>query len=131
LYGKLKNDPAVGGAVGGRVYVDFAPQESLAPLVLFSFLGGSDKVLTRDRRLTNAIYLIRAVAQSSTYNSVKAISDRIQELVTVPTQGVYVDGVLITTAYREQPHQRVDLENGKPYVYLGGFYRIQYQLAEA
>lgn len=129
IYGKLQNDAQIGGAVGGRVYVDLAPQEAATPLVLFSFLGGADKVLTLSRRLTNAIYLVRAVAQSSSYGSVKAIADRIDEVMTVPTQGTFVDGTIITTVYREQPHQRVDLENGKPYVYLGGFYRIRYQQA--
>lgn len=127
---KLRDDPQVGGVIGQRVYSDAAPQGAAMPMVLFAFLGGSDKTQTFLRRFTNAIYLVRAVAQSSSYAAVEPISDRIDEILNVPTQGAFVRGVLITNVLREQPHQRKDLENGVPYVYLGGFYRIRYQPQE-
>jgi hypothetical protein len=44
-------------------------------------------------------------------------------------QGDIVRDVRISTVTREQPHQRKDMENGQPVVYLGGFYRIKYQPA--
>lgn len=127
ILGVLKNDPQVGGVLGQRVYADAAPQGASMPMVLFAFLGGSDKTQTFQRRFTNAIYLVRAVAQSSSYATVEAISDRIDLILTVPNQGTFLRGVLIANVIREQPHQRKDLENGVPYVYLGGFYRIRYQ----
>lgn len=130
IYDLLSGDLQVGGAVGGRVYADAAPQNAGTPMVLFSFLGGSDKVLTFQRRLTNAIYLIRAIAQGSSYNTLEPIVDRIDTILNVPTQGTYLRGVLITNVIREQPHQRKDIEDGVPYVYLGGFYRVRYQPSE-
>ena len=127
IWRTFTNDVQLNTAVGGRIYSDQAPQGATEPLVIYAFLGGSDKIQTFRTRFTNAIYLIRAVAQDSTFTVVKAIADRMDELLTVPTQGSSIGDILISTVIREQPHQRKDMENGIPVVYLGGFYRIKYQ----
>ena len=123
----LAGDVFLSNAVGGRIYVDLAPQEAPLPIILFSFLGGADKTVTLTSKFTHSIYLIRAVGKGSSYDALEPLADRIHELLRVPTQGVLVRDVRITTVQREQPHQRKDLENGVPIVYLGGFYRIRYQ----
>lgn len=127
IYGVLSADTQLAGLVGTRIYGDLAPQQATMPFVLFSFLGGADRFVTLTARSTNAIYLIRGVAQSSSFSEVEAIGDRIDVAIRVPNQGSLVRDTLITSVVREQPHQRKDLENGVPYVYLGGFYRIRYQ----
>lgn len=129
VFQTLSADTQLVGLVGTRMYSDEAPQGATLPLVLFSFLGGADKLITlnQNSRTTNAIYLIRAVAQSSSYNTVELMADRIDAALSVPIQGSLVRDILITSVIREQPHQRKDLENGVPHVYLGGFYRIRYQ----
>lgn len=124
----MAGDLALSTAVSGRVYGDMAPQGSGMPLVLFSYLGGADKVVTFRTRVTNAIYLVRAVAGGSSYNTIEAIADRIDEVLSaLPDQGTIVRDIRISSCIREQPHQRKDMENGVPTVYLGGFYRIKYQ----
>jgi hypothetical protein len=127
LWDTFSGDLQLNTAVGGRIYANHAPQGAAMPLVIYAFLGGSDRVQTFRSRFTNAIYLIRAVTQGSTMVAIKAIADRMDELLTVPTQGVTVGDVLISTVIREQPHERADMENGVPVVYLGGFYRFRYQ----
>jgi hypothetical protein len=129
IYGILGGDLALSTAVSNRVYGDMAPQGASMPLVLFSYLGGADKVLTLRTRFTNAIYLIRAVASGSSYNTVETIADRMDLLLTtaIPDLGVVVRDIRVSSCTREQPHQRKDMENGVPTVYLGGFYRIRYQ----
>lgn len=129
IYGLLNGDLTLSTAVSSRIYGDMAPQGATMPLVLFSYLGGADKVLTLRTRFTNAIYLIRAVTGGSSYNSVEPIADRVDELLTsaIPDLGVVLRDIRVSSCTREQPHQRKDMENGVPVVYLGGFYRIRYQ----
>jgi hypothetical protein len=86
-------------------------------------------VLTLRTRFTNAIYLIRAVTGGSSFNALETIADRVDELLisALPDQGTIVRDIRVSSCTREQPHQRKDMENGVPTVYLGGFYRIKYQ----
>ena len=48
-------------------------------------------------------------------------------VTSLPDQGTIVEDIRVASCLREQPHQRKDMENGVPTVYLGGFYRIKYQ----
>lgn len=123
----LGNDSSILGKVGTRIYVDQAPQNAASPMVVFSFLGGADKVITGSARLTQCLYLVRAIAAGLSYDIVDDIADRIEAVMTVPDAGQIVRDVRITSCAREQPHQRKDAENGVPYVYMGGFYRIRFQ----
>lgn len=127
LYQVLSQDNLLSNMVGSRIYGDAAPQGVTLPLVLFSFLGGADRVQTLRSRLTNAIYLVRAVGAGSSYDAIEAMADRIDTVMFVPEQGVQQRDIRIASCSREQPHQRKDFENGIPTVYLGGFYRIRYQ----
>ena len=128
MYSLFKNNASVNALVGGRIYSEMAPQGATFPLVLFAFLGGSDKVLTFRSRFTNGIYLVRAVDRGSSYATVEPIADSIDTLLaTVPDNGIVIRDIRIASCNREQPHQRKDQENGVPTVYLGGFYRVRYQ----
>lgn len=128
LYQTFAGNATLYSSVGGRIYADVAPQGATFPLVLFAFLGGSDKVITFGARFTNAIYLIRAVGKGSSYDSIEGIADRIDALLSnVPDNGIIVRDILVSSCIREQPHQRKDNAEGIPMVYLGGFYRIRYQ----
>ncbi len=125
----LSNDSGIFGKVGTRIYADQAPQTAASPMVVFSFLGGADKLITGSARLTQSLYLIRAIAAGLSYDLVDDIADRIEAVITVPDSGHIVRDVRITSAAREQPHQRKDASEGVPYVYMGGFYRIRFQPA--
>lgn len=129
LLSVMSTDITLVTAVSSRIYGDMAPQNATLPLVLFAYLGGADKVLTFRTRFTNAIYLVRAVGAGSSYNAIEAIADRIDDVLitALPDQGIILRDIRVTSCTREQPHQRKDMENGVPTVYLGGFYRIRYQ----
>lgn len=131
LYDLFSTNLGVSTTVGGRIFVDSAPQGVDYPLVLYAFLGGADKVVTFQSRLTNAIYLIRAVGRGSSYNAIETLADQLDNLLvtSVPSNGLAIRDIRIASCTREQPHQRKDLENGVATVYLGGFYRIRYQPA--
>jgi len=130
VFGTLSTDVVVAAQTRGRIYPDEAPQGAPAPMVVYAFLGGSDKLLTFNARLTSVLYLIRAIGDGSSYDPIEAIADRIDQVLAVPNQGTIVRDVRITSCHREQPHQRKDALNGVPIVYLGGFYRIQFQPAD-
>lgn len=127
IFSTLDADATLSATVGQRIYADLAPQSTTGAMVIFSFLGGSDKTQTLGTRFTHALYLIRVVTQGSSYDAIKAAADRIDDVLVVPTSGIYLGDIRIAACNREQPHQRKDMENGVPYVYLGGFYRVRYQ----
>jgi hypothetical protein len=125
----LHSDGAIAAACGGRIYADEAPLGAASPMIVFAFLGGSDKLIAFKTRFTTALYLIRAISEGASYDTVEPIADKIDDLLinAVPNQGAVVRDVRIASCIREQPHQRKDASEGVPVVYLGGFYRITYQ----
>lgn len=130
IHNVLASDQQLFLFCGGRIYADEAPQNALTPMIIFAFLGGSDRTVTSTARLSYAIYLIRAIAESSSYDTVALAADRIEALLTVPSQGTVINSeVRVTSCQRQQPHQRKDSANGIPTVYMGGFYGITFQLA--
>ena len=129
LYQQIQGDATLLAAVGGRIYADEAPQSVRVPLVLFAFLGGSDQ-LTGNVRLSNGLWLIRAVGEGTSYASIEDIADRMDDKVTaVGFGGTFYRDIRILSSVREQPHQRKDAQFGFPTVYLGGFYRIRWSPA--
>jgi hypothetical protein len=131
MYSVLSNDLTVSTAVAGRIYGDEAPELAASPLVIFAFLGGSDRVLSLRGRLSSVLYLVRAVDENSSYDVIEPIADRIDDLLAaaIPDRGTVIRDTRIMSCYREQPHQRKDNSEGKPVVYLGGYYRIGFQPA--
>lgn len=129
LVNVLSGDSALNTAVSGRIYAEEAPQGALAPMVVFANLGSSTRVRTLRGHVLSSLYLVRAIADGSSFDAITPIADRIDALLTVSDAGTIVDGVRITKVRIDQPHQRKDSENGKPVVYLGGIYRIDYQPA--
>lgn len=126
---QLRSDPVIRTQTAGRVYADMAPQGTTGKMVVFSFLGGADKLLTSRSRLTGVLYLVRAIADGSSYDLVESVADRIEAVLVVPDEGTVVREVRLMSCFREQPHQRKDAENGVPVVYMGGFYRVRFQPA--
>jgi hypothetical protein len=125
---RLRNDRIVSDQVDDRVYSDEAPQNADVPMLIYAYLGGADKLLTSRARTSSALYLVRAIADGSSYDDVELLADRIEAVLTVlPNTGTVVRDVQIMSCAREQPHQRKDAAFGKPTVYMGGFYRVRFQ----
>lgn len=127
VWSVLSSDSTLNTAVSGRIYAEEAPQGAPAPMVIFANLGGSTRVRTFGRHVLTSLYLVRAIAEGSSFDAITPIADRIDVLMVVPDGGTVVDGVRITRVRIDQPHQRKDSSEGKPVVYLGGIYRIDYQ----
>lgn len=125
---RLYNDRIISDQIEGRVYSDEVPQGADAPMIVYAYLGGADKLLTSRARTSSALYLVRAIADGSSYLDVELLADRIEAVLTVlPNTGTIVRDVQIMSCAREQPHQRKDAAFGKPTVYMGGFYRVRFQ----
>lgn len=117
---------ALGGIGNVRIYADEAPQGAVVPMVLYAFLGGSDQ-LVGSSRLSNALYLIRAIGEGASYAAIEDIADRVDNRLTnVGAGGIFFRDIQILSCSREQPHQRKDSQFGVPTIYLGGFYRIRW-----
>ena len=129
IYDTLYADAQIQLAVGERIYVDQASQFATEPMIVFQMLGASDKALTSRRRLSTALYLVRAIRKGSTYSALETLADRIEAVLQVPDTGTIVREVNITSCNREQGFKRMDDQNGVPYVHLGGIYRVRFQSA--
>jgi len=117
---------ALGGLPYPRIYADEAPQGAAVPMVLYAFLGGSDQ-LVGSSRLSNALFLVRAVGEGTSYSTIEDIADRVDNRLTnVGAGGIFFRDIHILSAVREQPHQRKDAAFGVTTIYLGGFYRIRW-----
>lgn len=113
-------------ATEGRVYSDMAPQGSEVPAITFAWLGGADR-RQGPIRLTNSLYLIRAITTGSSFMALETLADRIDQVMTLPEGGTIIRDVLLESCLREQPHKRKDQEDGVPHVFLGGIYRIRFR----
>lgn len=130
MWGVLSGDATLTAAVGGRIYADEAPQGAASPMVIFAYLGGTTRIRTLGgRHLLTALYLVRAIDQGSSYEPIEPLADRIDALLSLSGQGTVERDVLITACRIDQPHQRKDSSEGVPVVYLGGFYRVDFQPA--
>lgn len=125
----LAGDSTLNTAVSGRIYSEEAPQGAPAPMVIFANLGGSTRVRTFGGHVLTSLYLVRAIDEDSSFDAIAPLADRIDAALTLPAGGTVVDGVRITRVRIDQAHQRKDSSEGRPVVYMGGIYRIDYQPA--
>jgi hypothetical protein len=127
LYDSLVADSTINTATGGRVFANAAPSTTAFPLVTFAFVGGVDVIRTvGDTRVTQALYLVRAIGKGNSLAGIKPIAARFDTVLTVPYGGVTVDGVRIRSCVHDQPHVRFDQEYDVPATYLGAVYRIYF-----
>ena len=112
-----------------RVYADIAPQGTPFPYILMTNTDpGQDVMVTGAIRvMTNAIWVVRGVAQGSQYSAtLKQIADRIDALLH-RKEGAISGGGMIVASYREQPFRLPETTNGINYRHLGGQYRTLVQ----
>lgn len=112
-----------------RVYADIAPQGTPFPYILATNTDPGQDVMATGaiRVMTNAIWVVRGVAQGQQYSAtLKAIADRIDALLHRKTGAISGGGTLIAS-YREQPFRMPEMTNGINYRHLGGQYRTLVQ----
>lgn len=122
-------DGTLNSAVGGRFYLDVAPQPTAArpveyPLVIYRFLSSQDDVPGSDgaRIFDLPLYLIEAVGETRSILSLQTIADRI-DAVLHHARGGTAD-VRIHWCRRERPSMRTVVDNGVMRRALGGEYRV-------
>lgn len=112
-----------------RVYADTAPQGVPFPYVMATNTdpGQDVAVVGAIRVMTNAVWVVRGVAQGQQYTAtLKAIADRIDVLLHRKNGPITGGGTLIAS-YREQVFRLPETTNGISYRHLGGQYRTLVQ----
>lgn len=130
IWDTIQADATLAAALGGvadiRLYAEEAPQNAIAPMVLYAFLGGSDQLIGSNR-LSNGLWLVRVLGEGESYSIIEDLADRVDNRLTnMPAAGIFFRDIHILSCGREQPHQRKDITFGVPTIYLGGFYRVRW-----
>jgi hypothetical protein len=82
LYAKLTGDAQLLTALGGRVYMDIAPQGTQYPLVVMSFVTSTPVTnVTADRIMDNELWQIAIWDNKPSYTGVETIADRIRDVI--------------------------------------------------
>lgn len=126
----LVADTTVAGAVSG-VFGDLAPEGATFPYVLFQFQGGADvRGSGPTRIMVSGLWVVRAVAQQSTYLGVlQTVADRVDVLMQATSGAAGSDGQVFSSV-REQPFRMTEvLDGGEQVRHLGGIYRLLVQVA--
>jgi hypothetical protein len=126
LYGLLTGDPTLTGLVGGRVYGYVAPDDAALPFVVYSHQGGSDvRGNGPTRFMVSLLYQVKVVGAGASFQPLKPIADRLDELLQ-GASGTVSDGRVLACV-REQPVAYTEVDNGVVYRHAGGLWRIHAQ----
>lgn len=118
LYDTLQ-DVAPGGA-----WSDVAPPHVKDPYIVFSMTDANDvRVVDGIRVLTDALYTVKAVAETETYAGLETYASQIDTALH-NASSVVTDG-LIVWCVRERPVAYSETTDGLTYKHLGGMYRLQ------
>jgi hypothetical protein len=125
IYGKLFGDSALTAIVGSRIYADSVPQSATRPYVLFQMLSGIDRrTVGPNRLLTNLLYLVQVVAESTSYAGDMATAAKRIDAVLHAASGTTTDGSTYACV-REEPFRLAErLADNTEIRRLGGRYRI-------
>jgi hypothetical protein len=107
-------------AVAGRVYVDDkAPATVVYPYVQYSPLSLQTLLTVNGNRvLTTCVYVVQAIAQSTTFASVETAADQIH--TTLHQTSGSVTGIYVGSSVCEEEVRRAEAEPGEPsFRYLG------------
>lgn len=119
----LTGDATLDAILNGRVYENSVPDETPMPYVLLDDTAAEDiKGVGGIRMMVDTVYLVRAVANTDNYDSLKPIAIRIDQLL----EGVSrtdSDGYQITVD-RIGPYRLTEQVGSRTFRSLGGTYRI-------
>ena len=116
-------------ATKAGVYVPQAPEGALYPLVRYNLMAGTDSLsMGTTRNMTDCVYQVLCVGQTESYQSLETLADRVDTLLTNPSDTT-VDSHVIIGSWREQVIKIPELVSGTHYRSLGGLYRIHVRSA--
>jgi len=106
LYEQLTTDGQLSAALGGRVYMDIAPQGAQYPLAILTLVMAQQiSNLFTDRVMDAETWQVAIWTDAPSYTDIEPIADRIREILHKASGA----GVL-ATVYQE--HQRMMERNG-------------------
>lgn len=126
----LRASVALTALVGTRIYPEFAEQGATYPLVVYSLISSPDRnAIGADRRMfTEPLFLVKGIASGTSWVTVSAIADAIDEALTGANNNDAVSPTLhVQGAYREMPVRYTEVPQGTSgtrYQHCGGRYRF-------
>ena len=143
LYGRMTGDSTLRNLVGAApvgynannkaIYSDVAPAESGTPFVVFfqtSSVPMGDTFGPRGAEVENDLWTIKAVSRDGSADEAEAVQARLDALLTDPTGGLAISGVLAaSTVYcrRESDVNYSEVQDGVTYFHRGCVFRLIWQ----
>lgn len=128
LYITLRSSTAIttptGGSAAFRCYEDVAPQGAAWPYVVYSLVSAVDVNAIGGRATVNELWTVKAVAQTNTYNTLRAIANGIDAALNRQRGTATTAGITIAACERTEEVRRTEVSEGLHYRHLGGIYRI-------
>lgn len=123
LHNTLTTDAGVTALVDDRVFGYVVPEGEPFPAIVFQYMGGIDVRVSGAKTLAvNAVYLVKAVAQGSSFSGADAIAKALHNALQAAS-GVDAGGYVYSVV-RESPFSLVTVEDKVRYNHRGGLYRI-------
>ena len=114
--------------LSARVYDYFAPKTAKYPFIIVQCQQPPRDVrgVGISRVMVDTLYVVKAVAQTETWDDLKDIAHVIDLAMTSAEGSAVADG-LVFTAVREDQFSLVEVESGTQFRHLGGAYKMQAQ----
>jgi len=123
LYATLAGDPSLAALVGDRIFGALTPDELSDPYVTFALTSARDIAgIGTARILVDALYTVKAVAQTTSLDDVRPIAARIDALL----QGATADtpGHVLSVT-RRNTISYPEVSRGVPFLHLGAVFRVE------
>jgi hypothetical protein len=132
LYGKLAGDVTLNALLAtpppGRsksIYYQRAPQGALFPYVILSKQAGTPRYALGDRAFDNDVWLVKGVDRNDTADTVDAISNRIDVLLT--DASLSISGRTQLYLRRVSDVDYPETVDDQTYLHSGATYRFVYE----
>lgn len=123
LLARLSSDAAIITQSGGRIYADFAPQDSAFPAIVYQFRRGQAfSAIDGSRSKMRLILLVKVVTEWPN-------ADTGQDLFGLVDARLYkatgsVPGLSVDECVQDEPIQYTEFADGKRYFHVGGLYHL-------
>lgn len=128
LLAKAADFNAISDGLSLRLYEDFAPTDAVYPFVIYQCQSPPRDIrgVGVSRVMVDTLYVVKAVAQVSSYAPLAPVASVIDAALTSPAGSPVADGFVFASV-REEQFSLVEIDNGTQYRHFGGQYRIQAQ----
>ena len=136
----LAANATITSLAGSRIYLEAAPTTvEVYPFIVYQMETAEDlRVVNGFRVWTDTVYIVKAIAQTSTYTDMvdigaaidAALTSSVGGSVSIPNPGGAgtFDGMTFA-CIRERPFRLLEIDQGVAYRHVGGAYRIYAQAA--